>query len=420
VSPRTALAALVTALAFAVAPAAPARAAEEGPVLHVPPGAQADSIVEAPPSPLLDPYGPPPPDTSRAAKARRALEFVSAGKAFEARKNPSAAIAAYRNAVLLDPAVPDAYHRMGVLFAAVGEDRQARACLITELTHHPGNTPAGRLLGMVLARSGDTTNAVIQLELLTRRDPRDAQSWAVLGYAYGAARRTRQAEDALRRAVRLDPKLAEAHRDLGVLYAATGRYDLARAAYARAEALDRHDPSIPFNLGNLERRRQRIGAALDAYRRAQRADSTFGLGYQAEAQTLVEADRIFDAGQVYRRWLRIRPDDHTARLDAIRLFERLGRRDIAMELARDAVRVEPRASAAHLMYGMALASAGRARESLTELRRASLLAGAPEERQQADALISALRHSAPDSLQALFEADSLANLPKPKTKPALK
>jgi tetratricopeptide (TPR) repeat protein len=405
---------LTLSLALAVACAAPARATEEGPVLHVPPGAQADSIIEAPPAPLLDPYAPPPPDTTKAARARRARDFVAAGKGFESRNDPASAIASYRSAVLLDETVPDAYHRMGVIFAAAGEDRQARACLATELTHHPGNTPAGRLLGMVLVRTGDTANAVVQLELLTRRDPKDALSWAALGYAYGAAKRPQQAEDALRRSITLDPKLAEAHRDLAVVLANSGRLDAARAEYARAEALDPHDPSSPFNLGNLERRSHRAEPALAAYRRAQRADSTFGLAYQAEAQMLVEADRVTEAGEVYRRWLRIRPDDHNARLDAIRLFERLGRRDIAMELAREAVRVEPRGSAAHLMYGMALASAGRTRESLTELRRARQLAATPDERQEADALIANLRSSAPDSLRTVFEADSLANLPRPR------
>ncbi len=386
------------------------------PTLHVPPGTQADSVLEAPSGPLLIPGAPAPPDTSAQARATRAREFVREGLAYERSRTPAAAIAAYRNAVMLDPTVPDAYFRMAALFAAVGEDRQAKACLAEELQHHPQNTEAGRLFGLVLARSGDSGRAVSQLELLTRRDPRDAASWAALGFAYTAAGRAKEAEDALRRALRLDPRQSMAHRDLGVLLASQARNDEARAEYARAAALEPRDASVPFNLGNLERRLGHAEPALAAYRKAEALDSTFSFALQGQAQVLLATGREGEAADVYRRWLRVRPDDHNARLDAIRLYQRLGRNDMALELARNGVRAEPRGSDAHLMYGMALGAAGQRREAMVELRRARLLAGDDTGRKNADALMDALRGDAPDSLRAAFAEDSvtLARPPAPK------
>ncbi len=408
--------ALTATPARSAEPTGPDTLAPERPSLRVPATAPGDSIEQAPPGPLLVPSAPPPPDTTAQARARRAREFVAAGKAFEAGARPASAIAAYRSAVLLDESVPDAYHRMGVLFAAVGEDKQAIACLSAELGNHPSNTAAGRMLGVVLARNGDTTRAIRQLELLVRRDPNDSASWAALGFAYTAASRLKDAETALRRALRIDPRCPDAERDLGALLASQKRTDEARAAFARAARAAPRDPSVPFNLGNLERRLKRAEPALEAYRHAEALDSTFAFALQGQAQVLIETGREREAGEVYRRWLRVRPDDHNARLDAIRLHERIGRRDVALELARNGVRGEPRSSDAHLMYGMALSSAGLTREALVELRRADALAAGAAERGRAAALIAALRREAPDSLRALFDADSLAH-PQPAPTP---
>jgi tetratricopeptide (TPR) repeat protein len=402
------------ALAVPLIAAAPAPSPR---VLARPVPPAADSVEYAPPGPLLIPGAPAPPDTTAAARARRAREFVAAGKAMELDGKPASAISAYRSAVLLDPLVPEAYGRMGALYAAVGEDRQAVACLSQELNGYPGNTAAGRLLGLVLARTGDTTRAIRQLELLTRRDPRDAASWAALGFAYTAAQRKGQAEQALRRALQLDPKRADVHRDLGVLFGSSGRVREARASFAQAAKLAPRDPSVPFNLGNLERREGRAAPALAAYQQAEALDSTFALALQGQAQLLRGLGHDNEAAEVYRRWLRIRPDDHNARLDAIRLYDQLGRKDMALELARAGVRVEPRSSDTHLMHGMALAASGRLREALAALRTSHQLGGNAAERDRAEALIAALRHEAPDSLRALFDADSAAAVRAATPKP---
>ena len=119
---------------------------------------------------------------------------------------------------------------------------------------------------------------------------------------------------------------------------------------------------------------------------------------------------MFDAGAVYLRWLRHRPEEHGARLEAVRLFDTLHQPEVVLELARSGVENAGDVGQTHLIYGMVLADQGRSREALLELRRAQrMFHDQPAEARRAARLIARLRASAPDSLRGLFRSDSLAH-----------
>ena len=163
-----------------------------------------------------------------------------------------------------------------------------------------------------------------------------------------------------------------------------------------------------LNLGNLERRAGRVDSALAAYRQATRADSSFGIGYLAEIQVLRERGKDDAAVETYRRWLRAMPLEHGARLSAVELLQTLHRPDEALVLAQEGLRVAPEAGAPHVVYGMALAGRGRMREALQQLRTGqSYFESDPGEQAHIESLVRVLRARAPDSLRAVFRADSL-------------
>lgn len=404
---RIALAA--TLLAAALAPGrVPATRAAVPPLL-LPPKRDTTTTIESAPAPLLVPGRPGPGDADRRTKEERAREQYEMGRALETQGGPAAAIAAYRNATRLDPKLRDAHFRMGRLFVAVGQHAAAVTEFAAEVSLDPANTRAARELGLSLANAGDTASAIRQLELLTRRSARDTASWKALGFAYGLARRNGDAERALRRATALDPRDARAWRDLGVVIGLQGRPAEARAAYARAAKLAPRDGGSWLNLGNLESREGRWAAALAAYREAEARDSTLLPAYAGQVRALRELGRNVDAGPVYRRWLAVQPDSPGTRIEAIRHFASLGRGDVALELARDGVRANPRSGEAHLALGMALDATGDAAGMLAELRKAGDLLQQPEQRARIGAMIAAKRARAPDSLRALYSADSVAH-----------
>lgn len=411
---------LVFALACALASGLAASAAyADVPPLLIPGGQGDSSHVDPPAAPLIVPGR-----ATVGAQAKtpheRAMDAYTLGRALERQGQPASAIASYRRAIMADSTLRDAHLHMGRLFARVGQHRAAANEFAAEVVLDPANTEAGRGLGISLSALGDSARAITQLELLTRRDPRDEASWQALGFAYATAHRSADAEKALKRALQLDPKDADAWRDLGALYANTGRVHDARAAYLKTTALDPNDALVLVNLGNLERREGNLDLALASYHQAERRDSLNAFAYRGQVEVFEQQQRDADAGAVYRRWLRAVPKEQQARIEAIALFSRLGRNDIALELGRDGVRTDARSGEAHLALGMAYHGAQQDRDALPELRLAQGFMRAPEQRKRIEQLIAGLRMAAPDSLRVLFSADSVAHMrPQGVTPPPL-
>ncbi|MCC6649560.1 MAG: tetratricopeptide repeat protein [Candidatus Eisenbacteria bacterium] len=381
------------------------RSGADVPTLFVP--ARPDSTsIESAPAPILMPGGPNPGDSLQRSREQVAIEQYQLGLSLEEQRAYAAAITAYRNAVRANPKLPQAHFRMGRLYASVGQHHAAALEFAAEIEHHPGDREAARLLGLALAQEGDSAHAIQQLERLVRLDPDDAASWRGLGFAYSLAERPADGERALRRALALEPANSATWRDLGALLAATHRDDDARTAYRKSADLDTNETGALINLGNLERRARRPKDAFAAYHEAELRDTTQVLAYRGQVQVLIEQKQQAAAGNVFRRWLRAKPDDTATRVEAIQLFQELERHDIALELARDGIRRDPRSGEARLAFGMALHSSGRVSEALPELRRAESWLSKPEQRTRVGALIRSLRASAPDSLRAVFAADS--------------
>lgn len=367
-------------------------------------------VAESVPAPLLIPGRPGPVDTAAISRTGRARQQYALGLAFEREDQTGAAIAAFSNAVKLDPTIADANFRMAKLLVRRDQLAAAAKAFADEVRHHPENEEAIRELGVVLTRLGETGRAIQHLERLSTRRPRDGAVWHALGFAYLAAERPRNAESALRRALSLEPTTFEEHRDLAAALAAQGRDAESRAELGRALAMMGQDPTSWFNLGNLERRAGRADSALALYARAESFDSSFVAALQAQIQVLRAAGRDAEAADVHRRWLRHHPTHHGTRLEAVRLLEALNRPAEALELAREGVRAQNDAPQPRILLALVLKSRGELRRAMAELRAAeALLARTPgAELDRVRRLIATTRAAASDSLRNLFAADSAA------------
>src|SRR5262245_22272578 len=382
------------------------RPALSAPTLWVP--ARPDSApAESEPAPFLIP-GQTPSDTTVPSAALQARAEFARAEQFERAHHPGAAVVSYQKALHLDPTIPEAGYRVGLLYKSRGQWKEAVNGFAMELEHHPDHLDAARELGLALGRAGDYPRAIQQLELLSKRRPDDGRIWHALGFVYSEAGRKADAERALRRTIALPPEDAEEHRDLGAVLAAQGKTREARAEYARSLTIAPREPITWLDLGNLERGAGRTDSALIAYRRALALDSSFVLARMAEIQVLREAGRDAEVIAAYRRWLALSPTDHAVRLDAVDFMLRHGDPDEAVALAAEGPKVAPRAGAPQVVYAMALAGRGRLREAVPHFRTAQeLFDGNAEEIQRVETMVAALRAHAPDSLHTFFHADSV-------------
>ena len=174
------------------------------------------------------------------------------------------------------------------------------------------------------------------------------------------------------------------------------------------------DPTTWLNLGNLEQRAGRPDSALVCYRNAEARDSTFAFALQAQVGILRDRRRDSEAIEVYKRWLKVHPDAHGARLEAVHLLGTLGRREEALDMAREGVDRAGQSGESHEILGMVLQGRGETRAAVAELYRA-LKRFPPKgaEHDRARQLINVLRSQAPDSSRATFDADSVKIFARP-------
>jgi len=370
-----------------------------------------DSVgYESPPGKLIVPpaaAGASPVDTALASRKRRAREQFGLGLALERDHAYAAAILSYANAARGDPTLRGASYRVGLLFAMKQQFDPAAHAFREEMRRDPDNPEPATQYALMLAELGDTTRPVRMLEELTRRAPGDSKTWRALGFAYARLGRMDDAERALKGSIALDEKNAAAWRDLGVLYADRGDMRAARDAYRKALAIDPDEVATIINLGNLEGRSGNHKGALEHYREAERRDSTYLDAYRGQIRELVVLGREEEAGKVWKRWLDVAPDDEV-REGAARHFVRQGRADIALEIARNAVRDAPKEGEPRWLMGEMQLASGDTAAALGAYRDAWLRYPKPADRARAEASIAALRAAAvSDTLRARLRADSV-------------
>mgnify|MGYP003694240685 CR=1 FL=1 len=152
-----------------------------------------------------------------------------------------------------------------------------------EIRRHPDHTDARRERGLALIQLGRPSQAIMELEALTKKEPQRDVNWYALGVAQLSAKQYVPAEASLRRAIALGPKRSDEHRDLGVVLAARGRTTEARAEVPQALALNPRDAATWVNLETSSR----VRASPTVRGRptcATEADSSFAPAYHGAAQ----------------------------------------------------------------------------------------------------------------------------------------
>lgn len=159
---------------------------------------------------------------------------VKTGLDLYQRGQPDAALAAWRQALALDP--------------------------------HHGEALA--LMGSVLLEQGRAAEALAPLQAALARQANFAPLLTALGTALAAAGRVGEAEEHHRRALRADPACVEAAFNLGNLLRDTGREAAAMTAFEQVLSIRPDFAPALSNLAYLYQRTGRVGEAEELYDRA--------------------------------------------------------------------------------------------------------------------------------------------------------
>lgn len=160
-------------------------------------------------------------------RARWSLVLGYFGDRARGTGDVTAAAAAYRKALEIEPDDPRTYQNLGVALSQGGAFAEAAASLRHGLSLDPQQPLALVNLGIALASQGDKEGAITTYRDALRLNAHEPLAWFNLGNAYFELGRMQEAESAYARAVEADPSLPVAHFYLARTLANRG--ELARA-----------------------------------------------------------------------------------------------------------------------------------------------------------------------------------------------
>jgi tetratricopeptide (TPR) repeat protein len=207
--------------------------------------------------------------------------------------------------------------------------------------------------------------------------PQSSWGWYALGYAYFAQQKIGEAIRALARSLQLDIRNAEAHKILGRALMIIGRFDAAQLEFEEGIRLKPDSAEMQYNLGKLFSVQDNWEPARKALEAAVKIDPKYlealdALGFALEAL----GD---DPGAVakYQQAIALNQERQghfvSAHVSLAAYYNRTGDADKALQYARQALELDPKADAALFQQGKAQERQGQVAAAVESLKQATTL-----------------------------------------------
>lgn len=238
-----------------------------------------------------------------------AQAMVRLGKGRLASGKFAEALAAYKEAIRLDPGNPGIWTGFGAAHRHLAEFDQARRAYQRALEIDPDYPQALTNLGESWLVEGQPERALECFERVLQRDPRFYEALANRVAALFECGRFADAEAAARAAIELHPESAPLHVNLGNVLVHTGKARPGLLAYRKALELQPGYDEALFNLAILQNNAEALQDSVGLIRRriAERGKSAYLMGMEALA---LKSSRQLAAAEAACRKLLDRHPDH--------------------------------------------------------------------------------------------------------------
>jgi tetratricopeptide (TPR) repeat protein len=195
-------------------------------------------------------------------------QWLKEGEAHSSAKRYGEALAAYEQAIRLDPTDALAYRKKGVALEYLQRYEEALAACEQAIRLDPTDVIAHHGKGVALGYLHRYEEAAAGYEQAIRLNPTYAEVYRDTGVALGYLRRYEEALAACEQAIRLDPNNADAYYNRGVVYYDLNEYQKAVADYDRAIQLDPNYALAYNGRGNTYRDLKEYQKAIADFDRA--------------------------------------------------------------------------------------------------------------------------------------------------------
>jgi tetratricopeptide (TPR) repeat protein len=247
-------------------------------------------------------------------------EFEAAQRALRLGGPEAHATAKVRleKAVELDGSLWEAWHDLGVIAQASGDDAGAVRAFGKALAINPAHLPTRLARAEAERRAGDGKAARADYEAVlaasAEDDPLRSDAAARLASLLRDGKNYDAAVGVLRETLRVAGPSSRVYTELGLVYLAQGRLELAALVLAKAAEIDAKDPGVYNALALLALRQGKAQEAFDRFDQATKLDPKYADARFNKASVLLDAGDYVRAKQELTAIVEAAPDDLAARV----------------------------------------------------------------------------------------------------------
>ncbi len=233
---------------------------------------------------------------------------INKGAALRDLKRYDEELAAYEQAIRLDPNYAAAYHYKGVALHNLKRYDEALVAYEQAIRLNPNDGFAALAYnnkGVALHNLKRYDEALVAYEQAIRLDPNDAFAYHYKGVALDELKRYEEALAALDQAIRLDPNSATAYENKGFALMNLKRYEEALVALDQAIRFDPNSAIAYDNKGWALMNLKRYEEALATCEQAIRLDPNFAKAYDRKGWILSALKRNVEARRAYEKALQL-------------------------------------------------------------------------------------------------------------------
>jgi tetratricopeptide (TPR) repeat protein len=254
---------------------------------------------------------------------------------------PTRAIAAYREALRINPAYPNAHNYLGVALSRLGDHDQAAAAFEQALRLRPTFTEAHNNLGLSRAAQGRVEDAVNAFAEALRLDPTFVPARNNLAIAHASLGRYDRAIAEFERVVREQPRSAESRINLASALAAAGRPGDALRHFEEADRLGGDPVRVHHGWGGVLLELGDEAGAISHLAAALKGNPAFAPAVHDFGRALVTAGRLAEAIDALQSAVRLEPANAVYRYDFGAALARGGLKTEAIAQMRAALEIDP-------------------------------------------------------------------------------
>ena len=271
---------------------------------------------------------------------------------------PTEAVNHYQQAIALAPDYTESYYNLAKTYKTLGNLDLALENYQEALKLNSDYTQARQNLGNLYLEQGDYQLAIIELKQVLSQTPTRANVHYSLAFCYHQQNERKEAIDHYQKALELNPDYTQIHAHLASLLHQENQIEQAIPHYETALIHDPNSPKLHHDLAVALSAQKQLERATQHYYRSLELEPNSPEAHNNLGVTLSQQEKLEEAIAEYHRSLELNPHYADAYNNLAVALDKIGDYDGAIAAYQTCIRLKPDYAEAHTNLGIALLLAG--------------------------------------------------------------